>query len=158
MNPCTQKADGWKRSYRFTPSDNRQDASGELNFNWAEDHGRGTFYAYNLLTGGQGIFGRQPIEDVRLAATVEPDRWEDFTVEFTTSTRLENQVETVVASFGDDGGVALHRENPSGRVLIASGTAGRPLRSSKATALELWIVDQEILVWVDGEVVLRHAY
>lgn len=155
--------DGWKRSYRYTPATHENEYSahgavGELQFNWAEYHGRGTFYAYNALTGGQGVFGRQPIEDIRLAATVEPASGDAFGIEFAATTRLETEIETVVAHFAADGRVTLFRENESGRVQFASADSGHVLAASKSTPLELWIVDQEILAWIDGEVVLRHAF
>lgn len=156
--------DGWKRSYRYTPPhaeedpSPRQPFSGELEFNWAEYHGRGTLYAYNSLSGAQGVFGRQPIEDIRLAATVQPAGWDEVGIEFSATTRLDTEIETVVAHFAADGRVTLFRENASGRVELASAASGRALSASKATPLELWIVDQELLVWVDGDVVLRRAF
>lgn len=151
---------GWKRAYRYTPDaeDGEADAAvyGELEFNWAEYHGRGTFYPYNALSGGRGVFGRQPIEDVRIATTVADASGDDFAVELRSTSRLEAAVETVIARFGEDGNVTLSRENASGRVEITSAQSPRRLGASGATPLELWIVDQEILVWVDGEAVIRH--
>ncbi|MEM9418776.1 MAG: S26 family signal peptidase [Planctomycetota bacterium] len=156
--------EGWKRSYSFRPKPDAQGrppaepAYGELNFNWAEYHGRGTFYPYNTLSGGRGVFGRQPIEDIRLAATVESSSWEDTSIEFVATTRLDYEVETVVARFNPDGQVELIRENSSGRTAIASAQSKRLAKPSVANELELWIVDQELLVWIDGKLILRKAF
>ncbi|MBB6430986.1 S26 family signal peptidase [Algisphaera agarilytica] len=156
--------EGWKRSYSFNPTANATGGSpssstfGELRFNWAEYHGRGTFYPYNTLTGGRGVFGRQPIEDIRLAATVERGANEDLSIEFVATTRLEHEVETVVARFNPDGKVELLRENDSGRTTLALGQSKAWPDPPRAYELELWIVDQELLVWVDGELVIRKAF
>ncbi|MEM8495496.1 MAG: S26 family signal peptidase, partial [Planctomycetota bacterium] len=151
--------DGWKRSYTYLPSryEDGPGLSGELNFNWAEYHGRGTFYAYNALTGGQGVVGRQPIEDIRLAATVEPHE-ADVWFELESTTRLDTEVESLVAQFFSNGQIKLLRRNATGDVEIDSAQSHHPLSADTATPIELWIVDQEILVWVDGEVVIRHTF
>ncbi|MEO0513875.1 MAG: S26 family signal peptidase [Planctomycetota bacterium] len=155
--------DGWKRAYSFVPTLKENgysdpQAVGELQFNWAEYHGRGTFYPYNALSGGQGVFGRQPIEDVRIAATLQSNGWAECSAELRTTSRLDVDIETVIARFDADGQVQLIRENDSGQVTLASADLGRPLTAPGSASIELWNVDQELLVWVDGQVVIRHAF
>ncbi|MEM1028380.1 MAG: S26 family signal peptidase, partial [Planctomycetota bacterium] len=156
--------DGWKRSYRYLPSYGEEVGwtapipYGELNFNWAEYHGRGTFYAYNALTGGQGVVGRQPIEDVRLAATIVPESRANPDIEFRTTTRLDSSVETVIARLEGNGVVRLLRENDSGQTELASADSPVLPLQDEGITFELWGVDQELLVWIDGEVIIRHAF
>ncbi|MEM1109741.1 MAG: S26 family signal peptidase [Planctomycetota bacterium] len=147
--------DGWKRAYRYTPDG--EEHTGQLIFNWTEYHGRGTFYPYNALSGGQGVYGRQPIEDVRLAATLLPESPTETGLELSTTYRFEESVETVTARLNHNGTVQLLRGDISSPLEIASFDTGQILREGKAVSLELWAVDQELVVWVDKSVVIRHA-
>lgn len=148
---------GWKRSYRFTPTGSDPNPAGELHFNWTEYHGRGTIYPYNYTVLRQGVVGRQPIEDLRLAATVVPEA-EGVGVELQTTGRLETITETLTARFDATGKVTLTRRTDAGEFEIAQADSGRPLRIGEATPLELWFVDHELLVWVDGELVIRQSF
>jgi len=153
---------GWRRSYRYTPPSSGNGngdlpATGELQFNWAEYHGRGTFYAYNALSGGQGVYGRQPIEDMRLAATVVPES-EGISFELQSTTRFESEVVAVTAEFFAHGEVRITRQNQNGETeVLELAYTTQDLKSGQAASLELWTVDQEIIVWVNGEPVIRHA-
>lgn len=150
---------GWKRAYRFTPPDDGAALAteGELHFNWTEYHSRGTIYPYNYPVLRQGIVGRQPIEDVRVAATVVPQR-DGVGVELRTTGRLETIVETLAARFEASGRVSLLRRTDAGEFEIATADSDKPLRADEATELELWFVDQELLAWVDGELVIRKSF
>lgn len=150
---------GWRRSYRFVPDTTqaKRQGSGALQFTWTDYHGRGTLYPYNYTMLRHGVVGRQPIEDIRLAATVVPEA-DGVSVELTTTGRLESIVETLIARFDPDGRVTLSRQNDTGLFVIRTAQTGKPLRIGHATPIELWFVDQELLAWVDGKVVIRQAY
>ena len=150
--------DGWRRAYRFEP--NRQAGIGELRFDWGDYHRRGTVYPYNTLAHaviGPGVYGRQPIEDVRVATTVRAHGPINF-VELQTTARLESDTETLIARFDGEGNVSLSRINQGQESTVAAAHLGRPLPTGYGTALELWFVDQEALIFVEGEVILRHRF
>lgn len=158
---------GWSRSYTLAPAGNVDDADlfGELRFNWDGYYRRGTVYAYNSLVGDlrrQGAFLRQPVEDIRLAATVVPTRRissRGFRVEMETTARLEDATEKLTAKFLEFGSVEVYRQKTDGAPeLIATASTGSGFTPGSAKAFELWFVDQELLVWVDGEVVIRKQF
>ncbi|MEM6458934.1 MAG: S26 family signal peptidase [Planctomycetota bacterium] len=149
-------ARGWRRSYTFVPEPDAADAAGRLTFEWGDYHRRGTFYPYNYTTIHRGIVGRQPIEDVRLAARFAPGA-RNAAVEFRTTARLDGVVEAITARFDADGSASLWRQaetDPEPRLITRVADAGR----GGSSALELWVVDQQVLVWVDGGVVIRESF
>ncbi len=157
---------GWRRNYLMVtvPGSSSQDLipTGELVFDWEDYYRYGTPYAYNLLTqrsrGGE-VRG-QPIEDIRLAATIVPQR-DDTHVEFEVTTRLDSGPTTVVVSYDADGGVSLRREDGTNQNQvrpIASASTPYRLGPGQARRLELWVVDQALLVFIDGREVLRKEY
>jgi signal peptidase I len=111
---------------------------------------------YNQL---RHTLGREPIEDIRLAVSVLADADDDrpLSVQLGTTTRLEGPAEPVVAHIRADGGVTLQAtDRPAGQQDLARATFEAPLGRGRATRLELWVVDQSISVWVDGQRVLEH--
>lgn len=154
--------EGWRRVYRFVPTAPQKvgEALGELRFAWDDYHSRGTVYAYNTLAStmlGPGVFGRQPIEDVRVAATVIPDGPVSM-IEFQTAARLESKTETLLARLDGDGRVTLLRKDGENETVVGEAVQRRVPEMGRGTSLELWFVDQEALVFVDGDVLLRHRF
>ncbi|MEM7624745.1 MAG: S26 family signal peptidase [Planctomycetota bacterium] len=153
--------EGWRRAYRFVPRDGKdRSALGELRFEWDDYHSRGTVYPYNTLAStvlGPGVYGRQPIEDVRIAATVTLSGPESM-IEFQTTARLEWEAETLLARLDADGRVTLLRRVGGESTVIGETSRIRRLYPERQATLELWFVDQQALVFVDGDVVLRHSF
>ncbi len=120
------------------------------------------WYAYNQLKAG--YLSQEPIEDVRVAAAFEPAS-AGLEVTLSTSARLglENQDAGTLplrAAIDAQGRVTLSTDNPNNRevsVLLAE-TQVPPLAPHRATEVELWYVDQEASLWVDGEKVLAWGY
>ena len=174
-------ARGWRRGYRCdldrvetsagSVSDGDASASApgampsaELYFDWSDYHSRGTGYAYNLLVARSsgGIVRGQPIEDIRLDATLVPDA-AGVSLQLQADSRLDAASAQVVAELGHDGRVRLLRRakvdgRPDRSQVLASVDTGRPTVGGVPRRLELWIVDQSLLVFVDGELVIRRNY
>jgi signal peptidase I len=160
------RARGWARSYTFTPSP--EQSVGELTFDWTGYHLFGTPYAYNSLVNRSTLgFARgQPIEEIRLAATVRP-KGEKVRVQLETVARLEHEPERLVVEFCSSGRVRVTarpwrdgdgQKPVSAERIIAEAELPPYFAVGRATPVELWWVDQELLVWIDGEVALRRAF
>ncbi|MEM9881381.1 MAG: S26 family signal peptidase [Planctomycetota bacterium] len=156
-------ARGWRRSYLYAAGDSgRAGEAGRLIFDWANYYPGGTPYPYNYTGTNRGVVPRQPIEDVRIAARYEASK-NHGVVEFQTTARLVSDVEIVTARFDPAGSVSLWRqgENNTDRTLVAKVDHrwGHDARGPSLRAdLELWVVDQQVLVWVDGRVVIRESF
>jgi signal peptidase I len=155
---------GWQRTYRFTPDPGQPDRPGELRFDWSDYYTHGTPYAYNRLVhrATRGVFRGQPIEELRLAVVATP-RGPGVSTELEITARLEETRERLGVRLQADGGVELYRgplasdDGPAvnraiGHVSLPPSPVDQPRR------VELWWVDQEALVWIDGEVVLRRTF
>ena len=161
--------DGWRLGYRFDPAEQADaadnESGGTLRFNWRHYHGRGTDYPYNLPRNGRYVW-EEPIEDVRLAVTVVPEE-KGLTVDLATTARLGGEPQRLRAVLFEGVAIGLYRQpleldpahaptrptvTPLGEIHLANLTPGQP------TTIELWYVDQEALVFVNGECVLRHAF
>ncbi len=168
--------EGWRRTYRFDPHNDPSKptpsrrglpglpgeelpgGAGELTFDWHGYGDSGAVYPYNYGSGNRGIVSGQPIEDLRLALGVEP-QGPDVSLELTTTARLDGDAsEPLTARFEPGGRILLTRGEQPGAAALASADSGRPLRPGTRTDLEFWFVDQEALVFVNGRVVLRHAF
>ena len=159
---------GWRRSYRLVPAaagpspPEAHEVMGELTFDWSDYYPRGTAYTYNSLAQrrSDGVVRGQPIEDVRLAATLVPEG-AAAQLELEVTTRLDADVAKVVAQLRADGRVMLLRREASDasrETIIAAVDTGHPTAPGLGQRLELWVVDQALLVFLDGEVVLRKEY
>lgn len=104
-----------------------------------------------------------PIEDIRLALSVRPD---DAPANLTLATtcRFDNpavRAERLTATIASDGSVSIERTPSQGSapIVLASAAPGTAtLAAAKTTDVELWVVDQQVLVWVDGQVVVRYGW
>jgi len=136
-----------RRGYRYSGQ-----GSGVIRFNFQRAYQGGPgLYAYNELK--PSILPFESIEDVRIAASFEAQS-RGLSVEIRTTSRLDDPrgaIRPVVGGidaqgiaslwFGDD-----HPLNKSTRV--GSFAPGQ------TRAVELWYVDQEASLWIDGERVL----
>ena len=161
--------EGWRLGYRFDPTTRDDEAGheggGTLRFDWRNYHGRGTDYPYNLPRNGRYAWD-EPIEDVRLAVTVVPEE-NGLTVDLATTARLGSGTERLRVVLFEGFALGLYRQPldtdpahvpvrpqvvPLGQPVILDQRIGQPM------TLELWFVDQEALVFVNGECVIRHAF
>lgn len=144
-----------RRSYTYTG-----ESTGQIRFNFDAQGRRNLWpniYPYNQFH-GEGEF--EPIEDIRLALVVEPQR-PGLSVALSTTARMDalasDAAQNVLRAIIDaDGQLRLEVLNQSGQVSreLASVQLD-PLPARRNTAIELWYVDQEASVWVEGEPVLR---
>lgn len=155
-----------RRSYRF------EGGTGRIVFGFRSTNARQTrstlgfpMYPYNRnLTGGysNGLAGSsEPIEDIRLAVSVMPTGGA-FALTLSTTARLDqpaNGTETLSATVTDTGEVTVTATDGDGKTRRLGDTAeAPPLPDGVATDIELWVVDQQVSVWVRGERVYRYDY
>ncbi|MFI4861907.1 MAG: S26 family signal peptidase [Phycisphaerales bacterium JB063] len=152
-----------KRFYRF------EGGQGQIEFTF-DPMGTGVsydnsfaVYPYNHDSWGRSMHRREhePIEDIRLAAAIKPEG-DDIMVTLSTTARLDipdNGTETLAVSIDSAGWVILIApdRDEADRVL-AEPARGPRLTPGVATEVELWVVDQQIMVWVAGELVITYPY
>ena len=147
--------------------------SGSLRFDWdhARDRGDWVWHPYNQLHANTrfGSPPRDPIEDLRLAATFRAER-DGLAVRLRLGARLDDQLDDiqrqamvpVAAYVGPDGAAALKRQDEqTGQWHVLEGSEGHyvdvgAFRAGRSRRVELWSVDQELLMWVDGRCVNRY--
>lgn len=138
-----------RRSYRF-----ESDSAGRIDFDFAlggYDTGA-AMYPYN-----QPSAETDPIEDVRIAATFQPDA-PGLSVKLSTTARLHGSatIDTLAVEVDATGNLTLTSTNPdTGRVTQLDLQSIAPFRPGRNTTMELWYVDQEASVWIDGDRVSR---
>jgi len=100
----------------------------------------------------------EPIEDVRLSAVFHPEQT-GLRAALSTTARLDRDVvETLTAAHATDGTLRLTATGPDGQTRELASAARSPFTAGENRKLELWYVDQEASVWVDGERVLRRRF
>lgn len=119
-------------------------------------------YPYN-----QDYFGeqpREPVEDIRLAAHLRATS-PDTTLRLASVARLDNESldygpERLTATVRLDGRVSLEAAPLEGDAepRILDHARINPLPLNRTVAVEMWYVDQEASLWVEGRRVLRWAY
>lgn len=154
--PWVVESGGWdlgsarrpSRVYRF------DGGAGEIRFKMAGDYGTPQYnsqqnkYSYNQVAGSTNA-----IEDIRLAAALVP-RTDNATVTLATTARLDRPgkgPETLAATLDMGGRLALSATDAEG----ATRALGKPvelgeLQRDASTQVELWFVDDEASVWVNG--------
>ena len=148
-----------QRGYRYTGND-----TGVLRFDFqaASDHRIGDIYPYN-----QHYFASEnpryieEIEDIRISVIIEPQqRGQELTL--ATTARLDesdaSQPQTLAATIQRDGEIILSATDPSGRQRVLQTRQAKPLPAETSTKIELWYVDQEAIIWINGKPVLRWDY
>jgi signal peptidase I len=107
------------------------------------------FFAYGQKKGSPII----PVEDVRLAVAIAP-RKAGAGVTLRTTARLDDKAgvtHAISASIDAQGNATLHRSDQTQP--LATANVG-PLTAGATRVVELWYVDQEASLWVDGDRVL----
>ncbi len=144
------------------PAYRLRSASGALTFDFATVLSRAPgLYPYNQVRGPDQA-ADQPVEDVRLAATVVPES-DGLAVELATTARLDSadgSPQRLAATLDADGSVRLWaRDVESGaQRALAGPVAATAPRVGAARRIELWMVDLEASVWINGRQVLRHRF
>lgn len=138
-----------KRAYRFAGGD------GEITFEMEGKYGTPQYntqqnkYAYNRMSGSTN-----PIEDVRLAAAFIPET-PKATLTLSTTARLDRPGvghETLAARIGTAGLLKLVAIDPDGgERSLGEYAFDEQLPVGVATEIELWFVDDEASVWINGE-------
>jgi signal peptidase I len=155
--PWAAEAGDWdiegQRSYRYHGGE-----PGRISFEFYK-RGRSfslpSVYPYNQYDSSS--FSDE-IEDVRIAVALEPESG-DSSISLKTQTRLDGPTQNITARVDADGTITLTAEDPETSAVVDLMTAKTdPLEVGVATQIELWSVDQELGVWVDGRRVLRYLY
>ncbi len=117
-------------------------------------------YAYNQRHDEYDI---EPVEEVRVAALVQAGA-DGLSVRFSTTARLPGLGDDAAtfrlrATLRSDGQLVLDAFHPeSGEATPLVETAVGPLREGDRRSVELWYVDQQASVWIDGKRVLKHDF
>jgi len=163
VGPAAHWSLGLNRQYRYD-----QDAPTTLRFDFdSHDYaGLDARYPYNQL---KSPSNREPIEDIRLAVDLLPDRF-GASVDLSTTARLPLNGQPprparLIARIDDAGNARLLAQpldtdgNPTAdpSPLSPSVDVG-PLSPHRPTSLELWHVDQHAILWVDGRRALEYRY
>ncbi|MGB0766451.1 MAG: signal peptidase I [Phycisphaeraceae bacterium] len=138
-----------RRVYTF------QGGEGEIQFKMSGAYGtvqyndQRTKYPYNQMMGSTN-----PIEDIRLACAFTPLA-DNATLTLATTARLDQPgsgPETLAASLDTDGRLTLQAidEQGNARDLVNATEVGK-LKRGIACEIELWLVDDEVSVWINGE-------
>ena len=131
-------------------------APGTLAFRF-DDRSAHDFFQYNLWN-VEASDGDSQISEMRLAATVIPEA-AGLRVVMETSGLLPG--EGYRAVYEADGTLLLQAqqgESAAGAWQTLAQVAAEPLPPGRAAALEFWHADQQLSVWMDGRLMLSHAY
>ncbi len=144
------------RTYHFL---GRGDGEIRFGFDHWQNNLEGGMYAYDQLH-PEGLADPEPIEDIRLAATVMPDQSDQpLRIELRTTARLDAGPTTIAAVIDGDGKVRLLIGDPAtDDVQSIEGHTVTPLAQRLAASVEFWFVDQEASIWIDGQRVLRKRF
>jgi signal peptidase I len=104
----------------------------------------------------------QPIEDIRLSVSFQPQQ-AGLGLRLQTTARWQQQVldappVKLSASIDAGGKATLNSTGEDGKNLVLDSVQLDPAPPGVAREVELWHVDQELSMWVDGRRILRHAY
>lgn len=146
-----------RRSYHFGG-----EGAGEIRFAFERTgvSSAALLYPYNQL---QAQHGLEPIEDVRIAARIEPIDT-PVGITFTTTARLDNaglgygpeRLALGIAPTGEVTLEAIGLGGDGGRVLERARID--PLPIGRPTRVEFWYADQQASLWIDGDRVLAWGY
>lgn len=157
-------SDAWqienRRSYRHNSAER-----GRIFFDFQEAANPDVpvWYAWNQFA--RSYVEPEPIEDVRLATRFEADApGPGMSIRLETTSRLDNLADAsaqhfLTAIMTADGKVTLERStfDREHREVIQSAQVAA-VKPGKTRAIELWYVDQEASVWVDGKRVLVYQF
>ena len=156
--PQDWKLDG-RQGYRFESS-----GSGKIAFDFASVNqgGAGAYY-YNQQKPPPYKFGNpEPIEDIRLAAAIIPDT-DGLSVTLQMTSRLnshDGSMRVLTARVDASGVATLTSLDPATGLAepLTQPVELGPFPAHRARVVELWYVDQEASVWIDGKRVLDYAF
>ncbi|MFW6059903.1 MAG: signal peptidase I [Phycisphaeraceae bacterium] len=118
-------------------------------------------YPYNQFKASDhnALVDWEPIEEVRLAAVFQPER-AGLSARLATTARLDREAtETLAATIDADGTVQLTATDSAGQTRdLTAPTHLEPFAAGESRRVELWYVDQEASVWIEGERVLRWRF
>ncbi len=118
-----------------------------------------TTHPYNQ--GSNSLRDRHPIEDIRLACAFLPQA-DEASISLSTTARLDRPdlgIETLAASVSANGGVRLTATPAEGKPrTLAEAETNTTLKPGVTTQIELWLVDDEVSVWIEGERVLVQRF
>lgn len=154
--PWVAKSGKWDLGTDRRPSRVYRFAGGEgaIQFEMSDGYGTPRYdsqynkFAYNQITGSTN-----PIEDIRLAASFT-SMTDTATLTLSSTARLDRPgsgPETLAAVLDTDGNLSLQAVSEDGSTRDLGGvTKVKPLKQNIATHIELWFVDDEASVWIDG--------
>lgn len=123
----------------------------------------GHWYAYNQVK-QNGQLPPEPIEDLRIAAAIQPAA-DGLSVTLETTARLgldslDAGVLPLRATIEASGNATLSTIDPNNRArsVVLDQVNLEPFQAGIATSMELWYVDQEASLWINGEKVLVWRY
>ena len=161
-SPWVQEQGQWeieqRRSYRYDSAD-----AGAIRCELQPQTRHGaTFYCYNQLK--RNAIVQHPLEELRIAARVQPDH-EGLSICIKTIARLDQtgidpQPLTVVGRIDATGQAVLETTESGARqkTRILDRRVVVPFKAGRSTTVELWYVDQEVSMWMDGERVLQWQF
>jgi len=104
----------------------------------------------------------RPIEDVRIGARFQAEK-SGLNVTISTTSRFDDpDVEavdqTLHASIKADGTAVLEVVSTENETRVVATGRTQPFEPGIAKSVELWYVDQQAILWADGEVICRWAF
>jgi signal peptidase I len=137
---------------------------GSISFNMDRRSSSPILYPYDQAKmSSNATFEVEPVEDVRIAAGFEPQA-DKLQVTLQTTARWgeadDNVRVTLAGRIDEQGQATLTIAKPGAVPTIFPGQTKQvgPFTSGQTRRVELWYVDQELSLWVDGQRVLREAF
>ncbi len=141
--------------------------TGRIRFNFDRFWSGGPGYfpyslPYHATGGGSEQRRKIPVEDIRLAATFLPEK-DGLRVTLRTTCRMDDQkgvMRVLFATVDSDGNVTLARKADltTNQAVELGAAKVAPFAVGDDRRIELWYVDQEASVWIDGERVLTRRF
>lgn len=138
-----------RRHYTYTGN---QPSTLQFNYDEQDEKRWDIRFSYNQEKRSEPLHN-QPIEDIRLSAKVLPLE-EGLTLTLATTARLYDptgEAEQITFTIQPDGNIELSSSSGS----LNQSTQHRPLKVGRATQVELWFVDQQIIGFIAGQEVIR---
>ncbi len=108
------------------------------------------WYPYSQFSGTPS---QEPIEEIRLAVRVIPDT-RGLAVTMQTTARIDGDYPVrVEASIDGQGNVLIITDGQ-----VRATEQIMPLAGGRASEIEFWLVDQALILWLDGQVICQWAF
>ena len=116
------------------------------------------WHPYNQLKKRYRGIRDEPIEDIRLSATFEPAK-AGLSIRMRTTARWNDSNRRVPLSIGIAAdGEASFATGSNGTWDVVKSKQLKPFLAGRYCAVELWYVDQELSLWIDGQLALAHHF